>query len=234
MKRILFIIYIVLCVVHTGRGQNEPIDSLRAGFDKLYGLDVLLNNGKKYFPDQTPAIGHPFWKSKDTFQADLTISGKTFKNQSLNYNLYKQEFILVYTNYNGQQGQIILNNSAIDTVITGSNKFIPQEFPEIKQQFVQLIYQGRLSCYIGWYKELKCNTVGANAGFQYTNDYHMNYLVYNGSVYRFTNKSSFLQIFNIKERVSIRKYLSSNRLRFKKMKENNLKKLIIYCEEISV
>jgi hypothetical protein len=234
MKRILIIIYIVLCVVHTGWGQNEPIDSLRAGFDKLYGLDVLLNNGKKYFPDQTPAMGHPFWKSKDTFQADVTISGKTFKNQSLNYNLYKQEFILVYTNYNGQQGQIILNNSAIDTVSTGSYKFIPQEFPEIKQQFVQLIHQGRLSCYIGWYKELKCNTVGANAGFQYTNDYRMNYLIYKGSVYRFTNKTSFLQIFNTTERISIRKYLSTNRLRFKKMNENNLRKLIIYCEEISI
>jgi len=231
MRKIVLLICVVLFVVHTSWGQNESIDSLRADFDKLYGLDVLLTNGKKYFPDNNPVISHPFWRSKDPFLADLTISGKTFKNQRIKYNLNKQEFLLLYTNYNGQQGQIILNTSAIDSVNTGMYRFVPSAFPEIKQQFVQLIYQGHLSCYIGWYKELKFNTLGPYAGFEYTKDFRMYYLVSNGTVYQFTNKSSFLRIFSLKERASIRKYITSNRFRFRKMDENNLRKLITYCDE---
>ncbi|HEY3388789.1 MAG TPA: hypothetical protein VGK38_04400 [Prolixibacteraceae bacterium] len=231
MRKTILFICIVFFVVRTSWGQNEPIDSLRADFDKLYGLDVLLTNGKKYFPDSNPVIGHPFWRSKDSFSADLTISGRTFKGQSIKYNLNKQEFLLLYTNYNGQQGQIILNTSAIDSVNTGMYRFVPSVFPEIKQQFVQLIHQGHLSCYIGWYKELKFNTLGPYAGYEYTKDFRTYYVLYNGRVYHFTNKSSFLRIFNQKERASIRKYISSNRFRFRKMNEYNLRKLIVYCDK---
>jgi len=231
MRKTIFIICIVLLAVHSSWGQNGPIDSLRADFDKLYGLDVLLTNGKKYFPDNNPIIGHPFWQSKDSFLTDLSISGRTFKGQSIKYNLNKQEFLLFYTNYNGQQGQIILNSSAIDSVNSGMFKFIPSAFPEIKQQFVQVIHQGHLSCYVGWYKELKFNTLGPYAGFEYTKDHRMYYLVYNGKVHEFTTKSSFLRIFSPKERVNIRKYLSSNLFRFRKMSEISLIKLIAYCDE---
>lgn len=231
MRKTILLICVILFVVCTSWGQNEPIDSLRADFDKLYGLDVLLTNGKKYFPDSNPVIGHPFWRSMDPFLADLTIFGKTFKSQNIKYNLNKQEFLLLYTNYNGQQGQIILNTSVIDSVNTGMYKFIPNVFPEIKQKFVQLVHQGNITCYIGWYKELKFNTLGPYAGLEYTKDFRMSYLVYKGTVYHFTNKSSFLRIFNLKERVSIRKYISSNQFRFKKMDENSLRKLITYCDE---
>jgi len=231
MRKTILFIWVVLFVVHTSWGQNGSIDSLRADFDKLYGLDVLLTNGKKYFPESNSVIGNPFWRSKDPFLADLTISRKTFKGQSIKYNLNKQEFLLLYTNYNGQQEQIILNTSAIDSIKAGMVKFVPSLFPEIKQQFVQLIHQGHISCYLGWYKELKFNTLGPYAGFEYSKDFHKSYLVYNGKVYQFTNKLSFLRIFNPNERVSIRKYISFNRFRFRKMDENNLRKLIIYCDK---
>ncbi len=234
MQKIILFVCFVLCFVGKGFGQNLPVDSLRADFDKMYGLDVLLNNGKRYFPDNKPVIGYPFWRTNDPFLADITISEKTFKDQSLKYNLEKQEFLLFYTNFNGQQGQIILNSSAIDSVNAQTFKFIPNKYPEIKQPFVQMIYQGRLSCYIGWYKELKINNNGIKAGYQHSDDYHKYYLVYKGSVYRFSNKSTFLRIFDTTERVSIRKYLSSNRFRFKNVDDNNLRKLIIYCEKIII
>jgi len=233
VQRIILVICVILFISGKGYGQTLPVDSLRADFDKLYGLDVLLNNGKKYFPDKNPIIGHPFWRSKDPFLADLTLSGKTFNDQSLKYNLDKQEFILVYTNYNGQQGQIILNTSVIDSVTAPTFKFVPNKYPEIKHQFVQLIYQGRLSCYIGWYKELKISSInGTKSGYQFSDEFHKYYLVYNEKVCRFSNKSSFLRIFNKTERVSIRKYFSANRFRFNGLDDHELRKLIVYCDEI--
>ncbi|BBE17530.1 hypothetical protein AQPE_1681 [Aquipluma nitroreducens] len=235
MQKNILVICLIIFLIGKGYGQTISTDSLRADFDKLYGLDVLLNNGKKYFPDKNPIIGHAFWKSKDPFWADVTISGRTFKNQKIKYNLDKQEFLLIYTNFNGQQGQIILNASVIDSVNGRSFSFVPNRYSEIKQQFVQLIYQGRLSCYIGWYKELKISSInGVKSGYEFSDDFHKNYLVYKGAVYRFSSKSSFLRIFNQTERVSIRKYFSVNRFTFKSLDDIKLKKLIVYCDEILI
>lgn len=235
MLRIVLVICVILFISGRSYGQTLPIDSLRADFDKLYGLDVLLNNGKKYFPDKNPIIGHPFWRSTDTFLADLTISGRTFKDQRLKYNLDKQDFLLVYINYNGQQGQIILNTLVLDSVNSRDFSFVPNKYPEIKQQFVQLIYEGRLSCYVGWYKELKISSInGIKSGYQFSGDFHRNYLVYKGTVTRFSNKSSFLRIFNKTERIAIRKYFSANRFTFKGLDDNKLKKLFAYCNEILI
>lgn len=233
MHKNILVICLIIFLMGKGYGQSMSIDSLRADYDKLYGLDVLLNNGKKYFPDKNPIDGHAFWKSKDPFLADVTISGRTFKNQSIKYNLDKQEFLLIYTNFNGQQGQIILNTSVIDSVNGSSFSFVPNKYPEIKQPFVQLIYQGRLSCYIGWYKELKISSInGVKSGYEFSDDFHKNYLVYNGTVYRFSNKSSFLRIFNKTERISIRRFISANRYIFRSLDDIKLKKLMAYCDKI--
>ena len=235
MQKNILVVFFIIFLIGKGYGQSMSTDSLRADYDKLYGLDVLLNNGKKYFPDKNPIVGHAFWKSKDPFLADVTISGRTFKNQSIKYNLDKQEFLLIYTNFNGQQGQIILNTSVIDSVNGRSFSFVPNKYPEIKQQFVQLIYQGRLSCYIGWYKELKISSInGVKSGYEFSDDFHKNYLVYKGTVYRFSNKSSFLRIFNKTERSSIRKYFSANRIILRSLDDIKLKKLIDYCDEILI
>lgn len=212
-------------------GQSNPVDSLREDFDKSYGLDVLLNNGKKYFPESNPVTGYPFWKSEDSYFADITIKGKTFKNERIKFNSYKQEFVLFYTNLNGQNGQIILNSEAIDSIRMDDVLFIPNRYPDIKQKFIQQIYHGKLDCYIGWYKELQFNRTGVNIGYIYSKDSKTNYLVYKGVINPFSGKSSFLNIFSGYKRTLIRKHLSSMHLRLKKMNEVELRELVVYCEK---
>jgi hypothetical protein len=177
-------------------------------------------------------MGHPFWNSEDTFLASVTISGHTFTNLQLKYELNKQHFVLFYNNYNGQPGQIILHNSVIDSVMMGNSLFVPNENPQISQPFVQLIRHGALTCHIACSKDLMLNGIGQNVGYQYSKQHSRYYLNYKGSDYRFSNKSSFLHIFNKKERAPIRKYLSSTHFKFKKMNDNDLRKLIIFCEQI--
>lgn len=231
MRKIIFHICLLLCFVQTGLGQNKSVDSLRVSFDQSYGLDALLTNGRKYFPDSNPVVGHPFWKREEAFLGNITISGRQFTNQQLKYDLHKQLFVLFYSNYNGQPGQIILNNSVIDSVSLGNCLFIPNKNPNIRLPFVQLIYQGKLSCIIAWNKDLNFNSIGQTIGYEYAKDNFSSYLTYKGSDYRFKTKSSFLRIFNRKERVAIRKYLSSSWIKFKKMNDQDLRKLIIFCEQ---
>ena len=221
----------ILCFLFQVLGQSSSVDSLRTRYDESYGLDALLTNGKKYIPQDQAVKSHPFWKSEDVFSAIITVSGRTFSNQQLKYDLNKQQFVLFYTNYNGQPGQIILHNRMIDSISMGNSLFIPNSNPMIRQPFVQLIRKGMLTCTIAWSKDLVLNNMGQNAGYQYSKQHSQFYLNYNGSDHRFNNKSSFLRIFNPKERADIRKYLSSNRLKFKKMNDHDLRALIIFCEQ---
>lgn len=231
MRKFYFLTCFVLILVRPVFGQTDVVDSVRTEFDKLYGLDVILNNGKKYFPESNPVIGYPFWKNEDSFWADLTIQGKYFRDKNLKYNTFRQEFVLLYTNLNGQDVQIILNSAGIDSVRLENTLFVPNPYPEIKLKFLQQIYSGQLTCYIGWYKEMQFNRTGVNIGYIYSKDKHVNYLIYQGTVHRFTGKSSFLDIFSGYKRALIRKYLSSGHLKFKKMDEKELKDLISYCEK---
>lgn len=220
----------ILCFLYQGQGQSLSVDSLRIRYDEAYGLDALLTNGKKYIPQNNAVKGHPFWKSEDVFPATITVSGRTFTHQWLKYDLNNQQFVLFYTNYNGQPGQIILHHPVIDSVRMENSLFIPNRHPLIRQPFVQQIHKGKLSCTIAWSKDLTLNNMGHQAGYQYSKQHAQYYLHYKESDYRFNSKSSFLRIFNPMERAEIRKYISSHHLKFKKMNDQQLRDLIIFCE----
>jgi hypothetical protein len=234
MQKIILFIGLVLCFLQEGIGQNVAVDSLRNSYDQSYGLNTLLTNGKKYFPPDKPIRSHPFWKREEAFVGTITISGHTFTDQQLKYELNKQQFVLFYSNYNGQPGQIILNSLLIDSVRMENSLFIPNQNPEIHQPFVQLIRNGKLTCTIAWSKDFKLINTGQNAGYEYSQQHPLYHLNYKGSDYMFSNKSSFLRIFNQKERVFIRKYISSNHLKFNMMNDTNLRNLIIFCEQTLV
>jgi len=197
----------------------------------MYGLDVILTNGKKYFEENKIAKGHPFWGGDQSFPADLIISGRVFKNQQLKYNLHKQEFILVYSDYNNQPTQIILHTPLIDSVATNNGLFIQNHFPEIKQPFVSVVHQGNVSCCVGIGKDLLFSRMGVNTGYSYSKEYQKYYLILKGTAHQFSNKSSFIRIFPKNNRPAIRKYISMHRIKFGKMNEHMLKPLIAFCAE---
>lgn len=230
MRKFLFVFNIVLCIVHVGLGQNESIDRLHNSFDKLYGSDELLNNGKKYFPKLNLAKGYPFWGEQESFKADLTIFGKTFLNQQLKYDLHKQEFILFYTDLNGQKCQIILARPFIDSVKTENTLFIRNPYTEIRQFFVQMVHRGKISCCVGLSKDLEFSNIGVSAGYGYSKEIRTYYLIFNKLVYRFRNKSTFIKIFPLTNRADIRKQISLHRLKFRKIDEAKLRELIEFCD----
>lgn len=230
MFKFCIFVCFVLIFVRPGFGQMNSVNSLRADFDKLYGLDVILYNGRKYFPDSGPVSGQPFWRSKDSFTGDISISGKMYHNSLLQFNLYTQEFVLEYTNLNGQKSRIILNSESIDSVKFVDALFVPNKFPEIGQKFLQVIQEGEIQCFIGWYKEFSFKSGSLVSGFQYSDDLRTYYVVFHNQVKSFTGKSSFLRIFEGRKRTMIKKYISSRRISFKNLDENELRKLISYCE----
>ncbi len=212
-------------------GQSDWVDSLQAAYDQQYGLDMLLHNGEKYVAEVNPIEGHPFWQDETTFIADLFLNGKVFSNQKMQYHLHRQEFILSYTDYNQQPNKIVLNRNAIDSIKREDLLFVQNEHPKIQQPFVQLIFKGELECYIAHKKNLKFRSQGSQIGYEYTDEIREYYLIYKDVVYKFRRQGSFLKIFPKEHRREIRRFISSQNLKFKTIDALRLKKLVAYCEQ---
>nr|MBD3621161.1 hypothetical protein [Sunxiuqinia sp.] len=231
MRNLSVSLFLFLVLVVPVSGQSDWIDSLHTQYDKYYGLDMLLHNGEKYVAEVNPVEGHPFWQGEKTFMADVYLDGKVFSNQKLRYHLHRQEFILSYIDYNQQPNQIVLNRSAIDSIRKGDLLFVQNHHPDIEQPLLQLIFKGELICYVGYKKDLNFHSQGSDIGYEYTEEICDYYLVYQDEVYNFRKKGKFLNIFPKEHRLEIRRFMSSQNLRFKSIDAAGLKKLVAYCEQ---
>lgn len=229
MRKILLQIFFILALLQTASSQDHFIDSLRTEYDKLYGSDILLNNGRKYIPTTTQAKGHPFLNQGE-FIGAITISGSTFPNQKLKYEINKQIFLLNYLDRNNQNYQLILNSVFIDSVRTVDAIYIRNTYPEIKQPFVLLIYDGGIKCLLAVHKDLDFTSMGVTTGYSYSKEIKDYYLVVNEKVHQFTNKASFLKLFPAGKRSQIRARIAQLQLKFRKIDDQKMKKLIEYCD----
>ena len=230
MHKILLILCFLICVAFVSQGQNDSIDSLRTEFDKLYGSDVILSNGRKYFPESISAKGHPFWRDQNAFIADITVSGKRFANQQLKYDICKQKFILLHKSNSGQQNQILLNTPFIDSIRTENVLFVRNSYPAINQPFIQVIYKGNISCVVSLKKDLDFTNIGVNTGYGYSKEIKTYYLIVDESVYEFHNKSGFVKVFPSEKRAAIRNQISLLQLKFQKLNELKLRQLVEFCD----
>ena len=233
MFRILIFILLLCLFSFVVFGQKSNIQNLREEYDKQYGLDVLLHNGKKDNLYYKKYGSHPFLFSEHAFEADLVLSGERFNNKRVKYNLEKQEFLLLFENYKGASLQIVLIPEVIDSIISNNAVFVKSPSAKIKYQFVQVIYSGDIQCYIAWHKYLifKGKEAGPS-GYAYLRERKHLFIVNDNIVFRIDKKKDLLKAFDREYKADIRKYIVKNGPKFKKMSNPQLKGLIIHCEQL--
>lgn len=213
-------------------GQSVKLTELHEDFDKAYGLNTHLYNGKKYYRENRDAIGHPFWIQEEAFSGSLSVSGRVYSDLQIKYELHKQIFILEYKEYSGAQQAIILNNQSIDSVMINERVFIKNPFGEIDNEFIQQVYPGKFSAYISHSKEFLFQNVGVQSGYKYSKEIKKPFIVINDNILAFGSRRSFLQIFPDQKRKEIKQYISSQRIRMKKLQDDQFRELIIVCNNI--
>lgn len=212
--------------------QNEAFQNIKYHFDAFYGKDNQLYSGTLYYPKSGIKGGVPFFgETSDAYEANIWIRGIKYLSQPIRYDLIQQSMVLQFNDHVGAQREIILNPNLIDSISFPDHRFIPNPFEEIDHHFIEVVYEGELSCYIGWTKEETFRTTGDNAGYYYLNARPAFYLLKNNSLYFFKNRRSFLQLFSEENRKAIKSHMAQNQLNFKRMDTNQIEKLIRFCEE---
>jgi hypothetical protein len=232
LKNIFLTLFDLILLITVSYGQNQPTDQQKEFFDSKYGIDVLLHSGKIYYPETNIVSGTPYWGTKSVYEGDMVCNGKRYSNQRLMYDIYLQNFILIFNDTNGAEKQIVLDSDRIDSVLINEFVFIKNPLSQIDKKFVQKVHEGKIACYLTWEKEKLVKPDTKIMGYSFTEGKSIKYLFYNSVLYKFNTKRDLLSVFHKEYRSAIKQYISSNKINIRKVSTQQLDQLIKQIEKV--
>ena len=231
-KYILLSFLTSIAFYNTVFGQEDSLLlNYKNTFNQQFGLDILLYSGQYYYPATNIVEGTPFWENKPLIVGDIYIKGQVFNDCRLRYHMYLGEFILVFTDQNGAEKQIIIDSNKIDSIKIRNTKFIPNPYAEIHNKYLQVLSEGELPCFISWHVEKNFITTGDNVGYHYLNNGFDSYVYYNGQLLKIKKQKDLLAILPERVKTGISGYRKTHKVRWRKMKPYQLQLLIRECEK---
>jgi hypothetical protein len=99
--------------------------------------------------------------------------------------------------------------------------------------FQVLNEKGGIQSYYYWFKDRHENLKDDDIKvYSFSSDRRKTYLLLDSTLSRYTNNRSFLKLFQENDRRPIKNYLRTNSIKVKKASDQNMKNLLIFCEEI--
>lgn len=199
-------------------------------YDNQYGPDPALANGVQYVGYDPRIKGHQFLTSEDYTLGSISINGKTFKNQVLNLDIYKNKLILKLRDQFETTKLIELYAAFIDSFEFDGKQFKNISFTGLPQRFYQIIDHGNLKFAIYWRKEQ--HLVYTSKAEEYFSDpIRESYFLIDNIPNSFSNNKSFINLFSEKNKPLLNKFLKTNHINIKKANNQELKNILIFCTE---
>ena len=224
-------------VVQPAKYQNpvSPKDTLAINtYKRLMNHSYDLINGREYIPYHRLHQSNPFFKSSTNASGTLYFNGRTYNNFKILYDIYKDELVVNYLNFEGHLKLICLNKHCIDSfeikVDDITTRFQIISFSpdsHMKNGFYEVPYFGKTKLLIRHMKSL--SQLDGQDIYTYS---IFRYLYFNGGYYRITTLSKFCKLFGDKKSI-LRKYIMSFHLiSFRKISDSDLIQILRYYESI--
>jgi len=214
-------ILVIILFFHMGNLFSQDSINLE---DRVYGLDQLLCNGKKYtFYPESSINGNQFLLSPDFVAGDVIIKGKRFENLSLNYDIYNQKLLLRYSDKIGTITIIEISKAWMEGFHLGKKYFECMNM-ESGATIFQVLGNGPTRIVYKWRKNLGVEPGKENLAF--TRALKESFVLSGVNYEPFRNKRSLIAIFNPSHKREIRNYIHKNRIRLKKASDQVMTELI--------
>jgi len=237
-KRLLSFIFLLLFVFAyfhiQAQPKQVPSDLVEFAGEK-YGTNDFLVNGWKYYPEHFNAKGSPNFLNLSWTDGFLSTSGgETFEGLALRYNLQMDEVVLRQTLSDGLPAFVMLNKDFISSFTIQSHTFIKANnlTPDMQiMGYVEVVYSGGISLYLKHQKEFVGNYNANTPEGSFSKQKTTKYILINNQLVRVQKKKALLALFP-EHKKQIKKFMSSNKIRFKKATNPQLRKLLQYCDEL--
>jgi hypothetical protein len=225
MKGIIRSLLVILLFILSGRLISQDV-ALDMG--RVYGLDPLLYNGKKYsyfMPHGTG--GNQFLTSTDYYYGEVTIRGKRFEGVSLNYDIYNQQLLLQYMNESGAGEIIEISKAWLESFRLDNMLFRYLSF-EDGPRFYQVLGEGPLFILYYYRKDLKLDYANGTSNFAFTPPKKSRFVLIKDKFGQFGNNRGFVSLFDPSVKTAIRGYIRDKGINVKKASDQTMTELINY------
>lgn len=231
--RAALLVFLQVFLFHSfASGQSpEQFFLARAYFDRTYGSDYNLLNGRQYYLYYS-SNSHPFLNTEQSLPGGLVIRGMSYQGVPINYDLFQQEVILQYITSSGETRHVILNRELVDEFILDDRVFRSVQVDGRQDGYAQVIEAGGLSFYIFYIKKLNYTPSTNTTPYHYTRASKRIYLDTGEHVSPVSSRNSFLQLFEPGQLANIKQFMRRGNLRLKKATDAELKALLDYCSQL--
>ncbi len=210
---------------------EEQVREARAYFDRLYGSDFNLLNGRRYYLYYS-SNSHPFLETEQSRPGDLVLGGISYRGVPINYDLYQQVVILQYISHSGETRHVILNRELVDGFVLDQKVFSKVPLVGKDRGYTQVIRAGRLGFYIDYSKKLNYTPSVNTTPYHYTKLARRLYLDREGAVLPVGSRGSFVQAFEPGSRQAIRQFMRQQHIRLRSASDGALTLLLQFCNQM--
>jgi len=226
-----FLVFVLCFITSFASAQSLRVEAvsksdLSSYFKQKHGIDQWLINGILYYSKYYKVQNHPYYRGEQPLSGSVILSGMSYEDLKVNYDIYSQHLVLDYQDLSGALNKIILVPDHTDAFHLDGDYFEKISLDEQGPLFYQVIRANDLTCYIHWEKLME--PISADLQYWYTfsepqRDYFLNI---SGKTYPFSNKRTFATLCSEVPKRMIRKYMSRNAIRFSKASTEQLEDLL--------
>ena len=189
-----------------------------------HGFDQNLVNGVLYYEKYKNVLNHPFYKGEDLQPGSVVVSGTTYAEVRINYDIYSQHVVLEYPVISGRSYKIILHPEHTEAFYFGGHTFEKLNLDEHGPRIYQCIRVNGLACYIHW--EKKRETRSYQFSEYFTEPRRSFFLEVDGITAPFSNRRSFVSLIPGVPKKEINRYLRKDIIPLSDRSPEQLKEIL--------
>jgi hypothetical protein len=217
--------------------ENYPSDDYQFALG-LYNNAVknqeLVFTGSEYKAMTGKLTGHPYFDFDHFVEDTIVFDGMIFPDIPLQYDIVKDELVIIYVDYLGDNSTIQLRKDEVNSFHIDGNVFInvaDDTWNTLAPGYYNLLYKGEII----FLKKIKkrvlkeVDTKGVHISFKEIIKY---IIVKYNKTHHITSKKSLFKALDDKEK-ELSTYAREEKLQFKQQKEEDMINLIEYYDQIT-
>lgn len=228
----LFLFAVFSCSVLNAKPVSCETQQFKSSQQDPLKENQILYNGKVWRNLYYNVKGDQFLFSSEYLNGSLSINGKTYKNLSINYDIYNDE-IITPTNHSSI---LQMNKEMVDsfTLVFGVKTYsfinITEDSLAGIKGYVNVLYTGKSALYIKYKKEIQLLAVDDKYDLFYRT--YKIYFLKHGIVYKINNKRDLLKLI-VEYKTQIKEFIKKNKLAVTSKVPESFVPVLRYYDSIS-
>ena len=206
---------------------------LKAEFDKVYSMDPKLYNGRVFTEIYRIGVsGNQFFSDEEFQKGDLGLNHQVYKEQELNYDVYRQKLLLSFYNY--INARVVIEVPLLNTQFFYlENKYFEVlKLKDDSKEIFQVFGDDHCKILLQWSKSLSTKSYSGNYQRKFSDLKKQTWVYIEGEYYSYKKNKSFIKLFGSEHQDDIEKWLKSNRVKIQKTDDASLQKLAEFCSQL--